>query len=130
MARNKKKDKANKLSSKYRFAIFNDTSHEELFVFRANGLMMLLSICLGVILIIISVTVLISYTPLREFIPGYPNAQTRKSIVQNALKVDSLEQVVKLYDFQLNNIQRIVPDRNLWSWRMSLQTRMLPRQLI
>lgn len=107
MAR-KKKDKENKLRSKYRFAIFNDTSHEELFVFRANGLMMLLSICLGIILIIISVTVLISYTPLREFIPGYPNAQTRKSIVQNALKVDSLEQAVRLWDFQLNNIQRIV----------------------
>ncbi|MFA6335461.1 MAG: M23 family metallopeptidase [Bacteroidales bacterium] len=107
MARNKK-EKKKKLRSKYRFSIFNDTSHEELFVFRANGLMMLLSICLAIIFITISVTVLISYTPLREFIPGYPNAQTRRAIVQNALKVDSLEQAVKLWDFQLNNIQRIV----------------------
>lgn len=107
MARTKKA-KRNRLRSKYRFSIFNDTSHEELFVFRANGLMMLLSICLAIIMIILSVTLLISYTPLREFIPGYPNAQTRNAIVQNALKVDSLEQAVKLWDFQLNNIQRIV----------------------
>lgn len=107
MARTKK-TKRNRLRSKYRFSIFNDTSHEELFVFRANGLMMLLSICLAIIMIILSVTLLISYTPLREFIPGYPNAQTRSAIVQNALKVDSLEQAVKLWDFQLNNIQRIV----------------------
>ena len=107
MARTKKA-KRNRLRSKYRFSIFNDTSHEELFVFRANGLMMLLSICLAIIMIILSVTLLISYTPLREFIPGYPNAQTRSAIVQNALKVDSLEQAVKLWDFQLNNIQRIV----------------------
>lgn len=107
MARTKK-DKRYRLRSKYRFSIFNDTSHEELFVFRAKGLMMLLSICLAIIFIISSVSILISFTPLRGFIPGYPNAQTRRAIVQNALKVDSLEQVVNLWDFQLSNIQRIV----------------------
>ncbi len=102
-----KKVKTNRLRNKFRFSIFNDTTHEELFVFRANGLMMLLSIVLSVIFIVISVTVLISYTPLREFIPGYPDAQTRREIVQNALKLDSLEKTVRLWDFQLNNIQRI-----------------------
>ena len=76
-----KKEKRNRLRSKYRFSIFNDTSHEELFVFRANGLMMLISISLSIIMIILLVTTLISYTPLREFIPGYPNAQTRRAIV-------------------------------------------------
>ncbi|MDD4058316.1 MAG: M23 family metallopeptidase [Bacteroidales bacterium] len=95
------------LRNKFRFSIFNDTTHEELFVFRANGLMMLLSILLSIIFIVLSVTILISYTPLREFIPGYPDAQTRREIVQNALKLDSLEKTVKLWDFQLNNIQRI-----------------------
>lgn len=104
----KKKNKQTRLRNKFRFSIFNDTSHEELFVFRANGLMMLLSIILGIIFIIVSVTFLISYTPLREFIPGYPNAQTRRAIVQNAIKLDSLERTVKLWDFQLINIQRIV----------------------
>ena len=102
-----KKVKENRLRNKFRFSIFNDTTHEELFVFRANGLMMLLSILISVIFIVISVTVLISYTPLREFIPGYPDAQTRREIVQNALKLDSLEKTVRLWDFQLNNIQRI-----------------------
>ena len=109
MAKEKaKRENKNRLRNKFRFSIFNDTTHEELFVFRANGLMMLLSIVLSIILIVISVTVLISYTPLREFIPGYPDARTRKEIVQNALKLDSLEKTVKLWDFQLSNIQRIV----------------------
>ena len=108
MAKEKiKKEKKNRLRNKFRFSIFNDTTHEELFVFRANGLMMLLSLVLSVIFIVLSVTILISYTPLREFIPGYPNAQTRRDIVQNALKLDSLEKTVRLWDFQLNNIQRI-----------------------
>lgn len=109
MAKEKaKRENKNRLRNKFRFSIFNDTTHEELFVFRANGLMMLLSIVLSIIFIVISVTVLISYTPLREFIPGYPDARTRKEIVQNALKLDSLEKTVKLWDFQLSNIQRIV----------------------
>jgi murein DD-endopeptidase MepM/ murein hydrolase activator NlpD len=103
-----KKEKRNRLRSKFRFSVFNDTSHEEIFVFRANGLMTLVSVSLAVILIIGSVTLLISFTPLREFIPGYPNAQTRRAIVQNALKADSLEQAIKMWDFHLNNIQRIV----------------------
>ncbi len=103
-----KKEKRNRLRSKFRFSIFNDTSHEEIFVFRANGLMTLVSISMSVILIVGLVTVLISFTPLREFIPGYPNAQTRRAIVQNALKADSLEQAIKMWDFHLNNIQRIV----------------------
>ena len=108
MAKKIKKNKQTRLRNKFRFSIFNDTSHEELFVFRANGLMMLLSIILAVIFIIVSVTFLISYTPIRELIPGYPSAQTRRAIVQNAIKLDSLERTVKLWDFQLNNIQRIV----------------------
>lgn len=103
-----KKEKRNKLRNKFRFSIFNDTSHEEIFVLRSNGLMMLVSLVLAVILLIGSVTILISFTPLREFIPGYPNAQTRRSIVQNAIKADSLEQAIKMWDFHLNNIQRIV----------------------
>lgn len=103
-----RKEKRNRLRSKFRFSIFNDTSHEELFVFRANGLMMLVSLALAVIFIIGSVTLLISFTPLREFIPGYPNAQTRRAIVQNALKADSLEHTIRMWDFHLNNIQRIV----------------------
>ncbi len=103
-----KKERRNRLRSKYRFSIFNDTSHEEIFIFRANGLMTLVSLALALILIIGSVTVLISFTPLREFIPGYPSAQTRRAIVQNAIKADSLEQVIKMWDFHLTNIQRIV----------------------
>jgi hypothetical protein len=63
MARKKKEKKENRLRNKFRFSIFNDTSHEELFVFRANGLMMLVSLSLAIIFIIISVTVPLSSDP-------------------------------------------------------------------
>lgn len=103
----KKREKTNKLSNKFRFSIFNDTSHEELFVFRANGLLSLLTIILCVVFLIGSVTVLISFTSLREFIPGYPSAESRRMLIQNTIKIDSLQNEINLWRLQLTNIQRI-----------------------
>lgn len=92
---------------KYRFSIFNDTSHEEIFSFRAYGVLSILTILLAVIMLIASVTVLISFTSLREFIPGYPSAQSRHDLIQNAIKIDSLQNEVNIWRLQLANIQRI-----------------------
>lgn len=95
------------MAKKYRFSIFNDTTHEEIFVFRANGIRSILTLVLLVIFLIVSVTLLISYTSLREFIPGYPSAQSRQDLIQNAIKIDSLQNEINLWRLQLANIQRI-----------------------
>lgn len=104
----KKETKKRRLRNKYRFSIFNDTTHEQLFSFRGNGWLSILSIALLVVFIIVSVTLLISYTSLREFIPGYPSAETRHTIARNAIKIDSLNNEINLWRLQLTNIQRIV----------------------
>ena len=95
------------MAKKYRFSIFNDTSHEEIFSFRANGLFSILTLILLVVFLIASVTLLISLTSLREFIPGYPSAQSRQDLIQNAIKVDSLQNEINIWRLQLENIQRI-----------------------
>lgn len=55
--------------------------------------------------------VTVAYTPLRELIPGYPSAETRKLAMDNAAALDSLENAVALQDLLLTNIQRIVTGR-------------------
>ena len=95
------------MAKKYRFSIFNDTTHEEIFVFRANEVFSILTIVLVVIFLIGSVTLLISYTSLRELIPGYPSAQSRQDLIQNAIKIDSLQNEINVWRLQLANIQRI-----------------------
>lgn len=104
----KKKLHKNKLSNKFRFSIFNDTSHEELYTFRANGRVFFLTIVLAIVFVIVLVTVIISYTPLRQLIPGYPSAENRRELVRNAMKLDSLQTEVNLWKSQFSNIQRIV----------------------
>jgi len=95
------------MAKKYRFSIFNDTTHEEMFSFRANGVYSILTIVVIVVFLIASVTVLISFTSLRELIPGYPSPQTRQDLIQNAIKIDSLQNEINVWRLQLANIQRI-----------------------
>ncbi len=92
---------------KYRFSIFNDTTHEEIFSVRAYGVLSIATLAVAVILLIGSVTVLISFTSLRELIPGYPSAQSRHELVENAIKIDSLQNEINMWRIQLVNIQRI-----------------------
>jgi murein DD-endopeptidase MepM/ murein hydrolase activator NlpD len=107
MAAIKNKNK-NKLSNKFRISIFNDTTHEALFTFRGNGILSLLFLVFLLLLVAGSVTALISFTPLREFIPGYPSAESRRTLIQNTIKLDSLQNEVNMWRLQLSNIQRIV----------------------
>ncbi|MFA6703955.1 MAG: hypothetical protein WCQ81_01410 [Bacteroidales bacterium] len=102
-----KKLHKNKLSNKFRFSIFNDTSHEELFAFRANGKMFILTAVLAVIFLIIFVSLIISYTPIKQMIPGYPSAESRRELVHNAIKLDSLQNEVNMWKDELTNIQKI-----------------------
>lgn len=92
---------------KYRFSIFNDTTHEEIFAFRAYGVLSVVTLVVAVMLLIASVTLLISFTSLRELIPGYPSAQSRQDLIQNAIKIDSLQNEINIWRLQLANIQRI-----------------------
>lgn len=102
-----KKLHKNKLSNKFRFSIFNDTSHEELFAFRANGRMFILTAVLVVIFLIVVVSLIISYTPIKQLIPGYPSAESRRELVRNAIRLDSLQNEVDMWKGELTNIQRI-----------------------
>ncbi len=95
------------MAKKYRFTIFNDTTHEKIFSIRANGPFSIVAIVALVLALVVSVIMLISFTSLREFIPGYPSAQSRQDLIQNAIKIDSLQQEVNIWRLYLANIQRI-----------------------
>ena len=51
---------------------------------------------------------LIAYTPIRTFIPGYPDARSKRVAIQNAIKVDSLERVIYRWELYSENLKRAV----------------------
>ncbi len=96
------------LKFKYKLTIVNENTLEEvigLHVSKFNGLSVLLSVFL--ILCVIA-AVIVSFTPLRNYLPGYINSDVRKQIVDNALRADSLQQLLEKQNLYIMNIQDIL----------------------
>lgn len=51
---------------------------------------------------------LFAYTPLRTFIPGYPDAKTRRDAIRNAIRIDSLETEITKWALYSENFARII----------------------
>lgn len=97
-----------KLKSKYRLSIYNDQTFEEVWFMRLSRLNVISVVGGLAILLIVMVTTLIAFTPIREFIPGYPDGTTRRYIYQNALKTDSLERELQQWKIYLSNLHTIL----------------------
>lgn len=105
---NRRKGFLSRLRDKYRLFIYNDTTFEEVLQFRLSRLYVFSFIGSMLILLVIAITMLIVFTPLREFIPGYPDGSMQRMIVNNALQLDSLQKEIRLKDEYLENINSII----------------------
>ena len=108
MIKEKKKHIVNKLKHKYRLIIYNDDTFEEVGFLRLSRLNLFSVIGTVLILLITGVTVLIAFTPIREFIPGYPDGNMRRNIINNVYKLDSLEKEIKIRDRYFESINTII----------------------
>lgn len=92
---------------KYKISIMNESTLEEVAgvrVSKLNGVSVLLTFI--ILLFIVSASILI-FTPLRNYLPGYINSELREQVVTNALKVDSLKQLVERQNMYILNIQDV-----------------------
>jgi lipoprotein NlpD len=100
----------NKLRNKYRLVILNDETFEERFTFRLTRMNVLLTfLSLGIIFIIITFFI-IAYSPIREYIPGYPTIDQKKELYKLNLVVDSMLNNIRQKDLYLQNIKNIIED--------------------
>ncbi len=106
MAKNEKRK--GKWRDKFRFAIFNDTTYEEVWRVRLTKWNALLAMALLIFMIIALNTSLIAFTNLREFIPGYPDVELRRDIIMNALLLDSLEREIDVRDKYFADLNSVI----------------------
>ena len=104
----KKEKRKGKWRDKFRFAIFNDTTYEEVWRVRLTKSNALLAMGLLMFLIIAINTSLIAFTNLREFIPGYPDVELRRNIIMNALLLDSLERELDIRDKYFADLNSVI----------------------
>jgi murein DD-endopeptidase MepM/ murein hydrolase activator NlpD len=107
----RKENKKRNWRDKYRFAVFNDKTFEEVWRVRMTKSSAFLLASFIFIVIVGATVSLITFTNLREFIPGYPDASLRRSIYLNAIYLDSLEHELEMRDRYFNNINAIVSGR-------------------
>ncbi len=113
MAAERKRDKLKKLfQNPYRIVIFNDLNLHIIRQIRFNARTLVLGLVGAVVAIIIGVTILIAFTPLREYIPGYPSGKLRQRLINNALVTDSLEQKINLYDRYFHDMRAMLSGEN------------------
>lgn len=106
MAKDEKKKK--NWRDKYRFSVINDHTFEEVWriiVTRYNAFILISAILL---FIVGGTAALISFTNLKEFIPGYPDVDMRRNILLSAIRLDSLEHELELRDAYFANLNYII----------------------
>ncbi len=95
------------LKDHYRLIIYNDSTIQTVWSIKLTPIKVLTLGSLGAILLILFTTLIIAYTPLRENIPGYPNAKVRQQIIRNYVLVDSLENELKQRDNYFGTIKSL-----------------------
>lgn len=97
----------NKLRFKYRLVLFNDQTFEERFSFRLNRMNVILSLASLAIFFIILTFFIIAYTPIKEYLPGYPDVDQRKELYSLNLIADSLLEDIRMKEVYIQNIKNI-----------------------
>ena len=101
-------NKDNKKIIHFRLSLLDAKTHKQLFSIRFNRTGFIVSIITGVVVICAAVFSLIAFTPIKTFIPGYPDARTKRAAIQNAIRVDSLESVIYRWELYSENLRRAV----------------------
>jgi murein DD-endopeptidase MepM/ murein hydrolase activator NlpD len=89
MARQNKDQKVDN----FRLALIEDQTHKQLWAFRFTRMSFVITMISVVVAICLSIFCIIAYTPIRTFIPGYP---------------DSLENVINTWELYSENLSRVV----------------------
>jgi murein DD-endopeptidase MepM/ murein hydrolase activator NlpD len=97
-----------KLLDRYRIVILNEDTFEERFSFKINRLNVIIGAGFSAIILIALTTVLIAFTPLREYIPGYSSSSLRLKASETSYKVDSLENVLDQNQKFLLSIKKVL----------------------
>ncbi|TVQ13151.1 MAG: M23 family metallopeptidase [Bacteroidetes bacterium] len=124
MSETKKQKKSffSKLHDKYRLVLMNDDTFEEKISFRLTRFNVFIFFGTLVIFLVVATSYLIAFTPLKEYIPGYADFNTRKVLRELNQKADSLHAELRRKDLYIVNIRNIIEGKDLVDEMPELQS--------
>ena len=109
----KKKEKwYRKLRDKYKLVILNDETYEEKLSFKLSRLNVFVATGTLAIFLIIITTIIIAFTPLREYIPGYTDVNLYEQLYQIEKLSDSLDADARQKSLYLENLRLILSGKD------------------
>lgn len=104
----KRKEIRRKLLHKYRLVILNESTFEEKISFKLSRLNVFVTGSLAIIGLIALTTLLIAFTPLREYIPGYSSTRLKRQATELTFKTDSLVTALNYTNRYLDRIRMVL----------------------
>jgi murein DD-endopeptidase MepM/ murein hydrolase activator NlpD len=100
-----------KKTRNFRLTLADDKSHKHLWTAHFTKVGFIVTIISAIVMFSAAVYCVIAFTPVRTFIPGYPDAHSKRAAIQNAIKIDSLENVIYRWELYSENLRRVVEGR-------------------
>lgn len=94
--------------AKYRLVILNEDTFEEKVSYKLNRLNMFLFVSIVVVLLIATTFVVISTTPLKEYIPGYDSSEIRRQAINNNNRLDSLQRELMRNQLYIASVSKVL----------------------
>ena len=95
-------------TSKFRLALIDNQSHKQLFTLQFTKTSLFVTIVTILVTLCTLIFSIIAFTPVKTFIPGYPDARSKREAIQNAIKIDSLENVIYKWGLYSENLKRVL----------------------
>ena len=92
----------------FRLAFIDDKTHEHLVTLHFTRTTFFVAVVTILVLLCAAIYSIIAFTPVRTFIPGYPDARSKRAAIQNAITIDSLENVIFRWELYSENLRRAV----------------------
>jgi len=103
-----KKKLQKKLLHKYRLVVLNEDTFEERFAVKLTQLNVFFLSSLAAIILVTLTTLLIVFTPLREYILGYSSTALQKQALELDSKTDSLLKSINMNDAYINSLKSVL----------------------
>ncbi len=97
-----------RLQNRYRLVVMNDDTYEEVVTFKLSRLSVYIAMSTLFVILISCTVALLVFTPLKYYIPGYGNRQSRTELQVLKIRTDSLEQAIKYKDQYLDGVKKVL----------------------
>ncbi|MDR0829776.1 MAG: M23 family metallopeptidase [Prevotellaceae bacterium] len=112
MAKSKKKSNKKefweRLRFKYKLFILNEKTLEEVFHIQLSRFSAFLYFSAALIIVFALMSLLILYTPVKHFLPGFSDISVRSRLTTEVLRIDSLQNQVHFQELQMETMKNII----------------------